>query len=87
MHWDDHATFIVPIYGTKAWTVPGPGRPHPMKTDTDHNHTAPEPVAWEGVLKAGQILHVPRGWWHRGCQPAFDVRFHPGHPALTGSIG
>ncbi len=74
-HWDDHDTFIVQIYGTKAWTVHGPGRPHPMKTDTDHGHTAPESVMWEGVLKPGQILHVPRGWWHN-VRGTGDVSLH-----------
>ncbi|PSK98129.1 Cupin superfamily protein [Murinocardiopsis flavida] len=64
-HWDDHDTFIVQLTGTKSWQVHGPGsRPYPMKVDSDHSHTPPEGVLWEGVLRPGQVLHVPRGWWH-----------------------
>lgn len=64
-HWDDHDTFVVQLVGTKRWQVHGQGtRPHPMKEDTDHTHRPPEGVVWEGVLRPGHVLHVPRGWWH-----------------------
>jgi mannose-6-phosphate isomerase-like protein (cupin superfamily) len=63
-HWDNHDTFIVQVIGTKSWTVHGMGRKYPMKADVDHDHTCPDRVEWEGVLRPGQILHVPRGWWH-----------------------
>ncbi|WP_053617666.1 JmjC domain-containing protein [Nocardiopsis sp. NRRL B-16309] len=70
-HWDDHDTMIVQLEGTKHWKVHGPGtRAFPMKDDTDHAHTAPVDAdgrthtIWEGVLRPGQIIHVPRGWWH-----------------------
>ena len=64
-HWDDHDTFIIQVIGTKAWKVHGQGsRPYPMKVDSDHAHTAPEGTVWEGVLRPGHVLHVPRGWWH-----------------------
>lgn len=74
-HWDDHDTFIVQVYGTKAWTVYGPGRAHPMKTDADHSHTPPDKAIWDGVLKPGQIMHVPRGWWHN-VRGTGDVSLH-----------
>ncbi|MBQ1080894.1 JmjC domain-containing protein [Nocardiopsis sp. B62] len=70
-HWDDHDTVIVQVEGTKHWQVHGPGsRPYPMKNDTDHAHTPPRDadgelhLVWEGVLRPGQVIHVPRGWWH-----------------------
>ncbi|MGW9553054.1 JmjC domain-containing protein [Nocardiopsis sp. NPDC055551] len=70
-HWDDHDTMIVQLAGSKHWQVHGPGtRPFPMKNDTDHTHTPPRDAeglphqVWEGVLRPGQVLHVPRGWWH-----------------------
>ncbi|WP_116248590.1 JmjC domain-containing protein [Nocardiopsis sp. FIRDI 009] len=70
-HWDDHDTVIVQVEGVKHWVVHGPGsRPHPMKNDTDHSHTPPRDadgglrVVWEGVLSPGEVIHVPRGWWH-----------------------
>lgn len=70
-HWDDHDTVIVQVAGTKHWQVHGPGsRPFPMRVDTDHGHGPPRDaegelsMVWEGVLRAGQAIHVPRGWWH-----------------------
>jgi hypothetical protein len=63
-HWDDHDTMIVQLAGSKHWTVRGPGRRYPMKVDDDHDHGPPEGVAWEGTIGAGDVLHVPRGWWH-----------------------
>ncbi|MBE2997618.1 cupin [Nocardiopsis sp. HNM0947] len=70
-HWDDHDTVIVQVAGTKHWQVHGPGsRPFPMRNDTDHKHGPPRgadgelSMVWEGVLRPGQAIHVPRGWWH-----------------------
>jgi hypothetical protein len=63
-HWDDHDTMIVQLAGSKHWTVHGPGRRYPMKVDNDHDHRPPDTVVWEGTLTAGDIVHVPRGWWH-----------------------
>ncbi|MFC7327274.1 JmjC domain-containing protein [Marinactinospora rubrisoli] len=75
-HWDDHDTFIVQVAGTKSWQVHGPGsRRYPMKVDADHTHTPPEGTLWEGVLRPGQVLHVPRGWWHT-VKGTGDVSMH-----------
>jgi len=63
-HWDDHDTVIVQLAGSKYWTVHGQGRRFPMKVDTDHDHRPPESVVWQGTLSPGDIIHVPRGWWH-----------------------
>lgn len=70
-HWDDHDTVIVQVEGTKHWQVHGPGsRPYPMRNDVDHSHTPPRDadgelhLVWEGVLRPGHVIHVPRGWWH-----------------------
>lgn len=63
-HWDAHDTMIVQLAGSKHWTVRGPGRRFPMKVDNDHDHRPPDTVLWEGDLARGDIIHVPRGWWH-----------------------
>ncbi|HVX42655.1 MAG TPA: cupin domain-containing protein [Mycobacteriales bacterium] len=75
VHWDDHDTFIVQVYGSKDWTIHGPGRPYPMKTDSDHDHGPPSAIAWKGTLRPGDVMHVPRGWWHY-VQGTGEVSLH-----------
>lgn len=74
-HWDDHDVFVVQVMGSKHWRVHGPGRPFPMKRDVTHDHTCPDTIVWDRVIDAGQVLHVPRGWWH-GVRGAGDVSVH-----------
>ena len=42
-----------------------PTRPHPLRNDVVNTVQAPsdEPV-WDGTLEAGELLSIPRGWWH-----------------------
>lgn len=63
-HWDSHDVVVVQVEGEKKWTIYGAGRQAPMLTDIDHSHERPADVLWEGVLTPGDVLHVPRGWWH-----------------------
>lgn len=63
-HWDSHDTFIIQLIGSKHWAVYGPGRTYPMERDVAPNVACPQEVKWEDDLHQGQILHVPRGWWH-----------------------
>jgi len=64
LHWDDHDVICVQLAGTKHWEVRGPSRPHPMYRDAERNLEPPGDVAWSGMLAAGDVMHVPRGWWH-----------------------
>jgi hypothetical protein len=64
LHWDDHDTVIVQVHGRKAWKVYEPTCDHPCK---DHSGSFVQPTAppvWDGILKAGSVLYMPRGWWH-----------------------
>jgi|GEM_PF-3145081 len=63
-HWDDHETFIVQIDGRKRWVVFGQARLHPLSDDVEGNTTPPEEPIWDGVLEPGDILNIPRGFWH-----------------------
>jgi ribosomal protein L16 Arg81 hydroxylase len=63
-HWDSHDVVIVQLEGEKKWTIYGAGRQAPMLTDIDHSHERPAEAIWEGILSPGDVLHVPRGWWH-----------------------
>ncbi|MET9365825.1 cupin domain-containing protein [Streptomyces sp. NPDC006632] len=63
-HWDDHDVVVVQIQGAKRWTLYGPTRQMPMYRDVAAPEEPPaEPVA-ELVLEAGDLLYLPRGWWH-----------------------
>lgn len=63
-HWDDHDVLVVQVHGSKHWRVFGPTRRYPSRRDV----ATPEPPEGEPaldlVLTAGDVLHVPRGWWH-----------------------
>jgi ribosomal protein L16 Arg81 hydroxylase len=65
LHWDSHDVFVVQITGKKYWLVYNPTRIHPMHDDIEPSLIAPtEKPVWEGYLNAGEILYLPRGWWH-----------------------
>jgi cupin superfamily protein len=64
VHWDDHDVIVIQIDGAKRWKLYGPTRTAPMYKDTDEPEPPPqEPVA-ELVLRPGDMLYLPRGWWH-----------------------
>ncbi|WP_334186965.1 cupin domain-containing protein [Noviherbaspirillum sp.] len=63
-HWDDHDVIIVQVHGEKAWRIFQPTRDFPMYLDVEN---PPPPLAqpvWCGTIKAGDVLYIPRGWWH-----------------------
>ena len=62
-HWDETENFCFQLVGRRQWEVRIPSIPD--------NHYAllrddgePGDVAWAGVLEPGQVLTVPRAWWH-----------------------
>lgn len=64
LHWDSHDVFVVQISGQKEWKVYDQTREFPMHNDIDKNLIPPKKPIWEGVLEDGDILYLPRGWWH-----------------------
>ncbi|GAB7183050.1 cupin domain-containing protein [Kitasatospora sp. Ki12] len=63
-HWDDHDVVVVQMYGAKRWRLYGPTREAPTFRDVESPDTPEgEPVA-DIVLTAGDMLYLPRGWWH-----------------------
>jgi ribosomal protein L16 Arg81 hydroxylase len=66
LHWDTHDALILQIRGHKHWVVYPPTRVDPLKQDKPHT---PPPSAdatpvWDGLLEQGDVLYLPRGWWH-----------------------
>lgn len=63
-HWDDHDVLIVQIQGSKKWDIYGPGKPWPLDHTDDADNTRPSAPVWSGTLTPGDVLYLPRGWWH-----------------------
>lgn len=64
LHWDDHDVFILQVAGRKQWKVYGMTRKYPMARDVEPTTDKPDTPLWEGMLNDGDLLYIPRGWWH-----------------------
>ena len=62
-HWDDHDSFILQVAGRKKWEVYEDTRPQPLEAE-DRVTRRPTNPLWSGLLTPGDVLYVPRGWWH-----------------------
>ena len=63
-HWDDHDVFVIQTRGEKVWRVLGPTRIWPTREDTNLDEVPPKEPLWTGRVSAGDVLYIPRGWWH-----------------------
>lgn len=63
-HWDDHDVLCLQVTGSKSWEVRGPSTPVPMYRDTEQNLEPPQEVLWSGTMNPGDVMHIPRGFWH-----------------------
>jgi ribosomal protein L16 Arg81 hydroxylase len=71
-HWDHFECLNVQLCGAKQWTVYRPERLYPMRRTTafpqrDDVETAVRPSespTWTGTISSGDVLYIPRGWWH-----------------------
>jgi len=66
-HWDTHDVFAIQLIGEKRWQLYPPTQPLPLSHQTSRRmqQQCPANPAYEYVLKAGDLLYVPRGWWHQ----------------------
>lgn len=64
LHWDDHDVFILQVAGRKRWSVYGMSRPFPLVRDVETAQKPESAPLWEGTLEDGDLLYIPRGWWH-----------------------
>lgn len=74
-HWDTRDVFAVQLIGKKHWSLSAPNFDMPlyMQQAKDMPHIPrPEKADMEVVLEAGDVLYIPRGWWHNpmpmGCE-------------------
>jgi ribosomal protein L16 Arg81 hydroxylase len=76
-HWDTHDVFAFQVLGRKRWQVYEPTLPLPLshqRSDTAGGSPT-RPPALDCVLEAGDVLYLPRGWWHRTI-PFDEGSFH-----------
>jgi len=78
LHWDDHDVIVLQLAGEKNWEVRGASRQAPMYRDAEPNNEAPENVLWAGTMRPGDVLHIPRGYWHQATRndQGYGYSFH-----------
>ncbi|WP_066804814.1 cupin domain-containing protein [Moraxella oblonga] len=73
-HWDTRDVFAVQLMGKKHWALYQPNFESPLYMQQSKDVDVPEPTIpdMEVVLEAGDVLYIPRGWWHNpvpmGCE-------------------
>lgn len=82
-HWDGHDVYATQIDGRKRWRLFGFTEDAPLAVPPDEKHDAPTRHCWEGVLGTGQVLYLPRGYWHATeylDEPSLHLTFAVQHP-------
>jgi ribosomal protein L16 Arg81 hydroxylase len=65
-HWDTHDVFAIQLIGRKRWQIFAPTLPLPLSHQTSNGAqpASAEPLL-DCTLEAGDMLYLPRGWWHQ----------------------
>ena len=74
-HWDRQETIIAQVQGKKEWTIWEPTQTWPLTEDPTPAPPPTGPAVWQGTLAPGDLLYVPRGWWHFVC-PVDEPSLH-----------
>jgi len=77
-HWDTHDVFAVQLLGKKLWKVYEPTFQWPLPHQRSRNHKVecPRNPVFEKVLQPGDVLYLPRGWWHEAVPISGTPTFH-----------
>jgi ribosomal protein L16 Arg81 hydroxylase len=65
-HWDTHDVFAIQLIGRKRWRLFAPTFPLPL-AHQGHDcsgHQCPAEPTIDLVMEEGDVLYLPRGWWH-----------------------
>lgn len=65
-HWDSHCVFALQLIGMKRWTVFRPTLALPIggQRSKEWLASSESEIVFDNVLRAGEALYIPRGWWH-----------------------
>jgi hypothetical protein len=69
-HHDDHDVFILQLAGRKFWRIFGPSESRSIQNDAP-----PRGISWEGIIEEGDLLYIPRDWWHE-VRPQGEASLH-----------
>ncbi|WP_082601408.1 JmjC domain-containing protein [Achromobacter sp. Root83] len=77
-HWDTHDVFIVQLQGKKHWKIYEPSYelPLPKQRSTNYKSYCPCDPVIDRVLEEGDVLYLPRGWWHEAIPIPKQASFH-----------
>jgi ribosomal protein L16 Arg81 hydroxylase len=76
-HWDTHDVFAIQLLGRKRWQIYAPTFRFPLAmhgSDGSRQQCPANPVL-DCVLAPGDLLYVPRGWWHHAI-PFDEASLH-----------
>lgn len=73
LHWDAHEVLVLQVHGRKRWQIHAPTQEHPLDAGVPPRPNG-APV-WDGMLEEGDILYLPRGWWHV-AEPVNEPSLH-----------
>ncbi len=65
-HWDTHDVAVIQLIGKKHWRIYPPTfkSPLPGQLSKEFKSDRPSKPIFEGIIEAGDLLYLPRGWWH-----------------------
>ena len=87
-HWDRHCVFVLQLLGRKLWRIYPPTLELPLQFQTSKNRKEACPLepAFERVVEAGDIIYIPRGWWHEAIPLEGEPTMHIAAGIHTTSI-
>lgn len=77
-HWDTRDVYAVQLLGRKRWILKKPNFEFPLYMQQAKYFSdikEPEEIYMDVILEAGDILYIPRGWWHDPL-PLDEETFH-----------